>query len=50
VLDHGVIVRPIGTDTLALCPPLVITEAQIDQCVSALSTALSSFDRSDAAT
>jgi adenosylmethionine-8-amino-7-oxononanoate aminotransferase len=50
VLDHGVIVRPIGTDTLALCPPLVITEAQIDQCVSALSAVLSSVDGSEAAT
>jgi putrescine aminotransferase len=44
LLDHGVIVRPIGTDTLALCPPLVLTDAQIDQCVSAMSTVLSSLD------
>jgi adenosylmethionine-8-amino-7-oxononanoate aminotransferase len=41
LLDHGVIVRPIGADTLALCPPLVITDAQIDECVTALSTVLS---------
>jgi putrescine---pyruvate transaminase len=41
LLDHGVIVRPIGADTLALCPPLVITDAQIDECVAALSTVLS---------
>jgi adenosylmethionine-8-amino-7-oxononanoate aminotransferase len=40
LLDHGVIVRPIGTDTLALCPPLVITDAQIDECVAALATVL----------
>jgi adenosylmethionine-8-amino-7-oxononanoate aminotransferase len=44
LLDHSVIVRPIGTDTLALCPPLVVTDAQIDQCVSTMSTVLSSLD------
>ena len=36
LLAKGVIVRPIGTDTLALCPPLVITDEQVDDCVSAL--------------
>jgi putrescine---pyruvate transaminase len=45
LLDHGVIVRPIGTDTLAMCPPLVISDAQIDQCVEALSTVLSGRTR-----
>lgn len=44
LLDQGVIMRPIGTDTLALCPPLVITDQQVDHCVSALSTVLSSVD------
>ena len=40
LLDEGVIVRPIGADTLALCPPLVISEAQIERCVTALSTVI----------
>jgi putrescine---pyruvate transaminase len=43
LLDHGVIVRPIGSDTLALCPPLVISDTQIDQCVATLTTVLTSF-------
>ena len=41
LLEHEVIVRPIGDDTLALCPPLVITDDQIDHCLVALSTVLS---------
>ncbi len=41
LLDLGVIARPIG-DALALCPPLVITDAQIDECLAALQTVLSS--------
>jgi adenosylmethionine-8-amino-7-oxononanoate aminotransferase len=40
MLDLGVIPRPIGTDTLAFSPPLVITDEQIDRCVDALDTAL----------
>lgn len=40
LLDEGVIARPIGTDTLAWCPPLVITDEQIDACVAALGGAL----------
>ncbi|CAN5226107.1 aspartate aminotransferase family protein [soil metagenome] len=40
MLDHGVIARPIGTDTIAFSPPLVIEDDQIDACVDALEAAL----------
>ena len=40
VLELGVIVRPLG-DSLVMCPPLVITEAQLDRMVDALATVLS---------
>jgi len=33
LLDEGVIARPVGASTLAFCPPLVITEAQMAKCV-----------------
>ncbi|MBV9665190.1 MAG: aspartate aminotransferase family protein, partial [Actinobacteria bacterium] len=36
LLTRGVIARPIGTDVIAFCPPLVIEDADIDQCVEAL--------------
>jgi 4-aminobutyrate--pyruvate transaminase len=29
-LEHGLIVRALVNDTIAFCPPLIITEAQID--------------------
>ncbi len=41
VLDLGVVVRPIAPVTLALCPPLVISDAELDEVVQALRTALS---------
>jgi adenosylmethionine-8-amino-7-oxononanoate aminotransferase len=45
VRDHlhqlGVIVRAIGTDTLTFCPPLVISDEQIDRVVDAVATAVS---------
>ncbi|MGH7644031.1 MAG: aspartate aminotransferase family protein [Gemmatimonadales bacterium] len=40
MLEHGVIVRPIGDSTIAFCPPLVISEVQIDACAEALRAAL----------
>jgi putrescine aminotransferase len=40
VLDHGVVVRPLG-NSLAMCPPLVITDAEIDQIVDAIASSLS---------
>jgi adenosylmethionine-8-amino-7-oxononanoate aminotransferase len=33
LLDFGVIARPIGSTLLAYCPPLVITDDQMDRCV-----------------
>lgn len=37
--DHGLIVRAIG-DNIALCPPLVISESEIDEMMSRLGKAL----------
>ena len=39
LLEHGVILRAIG-DTLAFCPPMVITEDEIDALFAPLETAL----------
>ncbi|HUG85389.1 MAG TPA: aminotransferase class III-fold pyridoxal phosphate-dependent enzyme [Euzebya sp.] len=40
MLDEGVIARPIGTDTIAFSPPLVISDEQVDRCIAALDAAL----------
>jgi adenosylmethionine-8-amino-7-oxononanoate aminotransferase len=40
MLDGGVICRPIGADTLAFCPPLVIDDGQVDRIVDTLASAL----------
>ena len=40
LLARGVIARPIGTVALAFCPPLVVSEAQLDRCVEALDEAV----------
>jgi putrescine---pyruvate transaminase len=40
MLAGGVIVRPIGTSTLAFCPPLVISDEEVDRCVAVLAEAL----------
>lgn len=40
MLERGVITRAIGTDTNAFCPPLVISDAQIDMIVDSLAAAL----------
>ena len=42
MLEGGVIPRNLGTSVVAFCPPLVITDAQIDRCVEALAAALAS--------
>jgi len=39
-LDEGVIVRPLGGDVLAMSPPLVITNEQIDRMVTVLGNAI----------
>jgi putrescine aminotransferase len=40
MLDHGVIVRPIAPATLAICPPLVISDEHLDRIPEALRAAL----------
>lgn len=40
LLAHGVIARPIGSSTLAFCPPLVVTDPQMDRCVQGTAAAL----------
>lgn len=40
LLERGVIARPIGTDTIAFCPPLVIGEDDLERCVTATREAL----------
>lgn len=42
MLNLGVITRAIGADANTFCPPLVTSDAQIDQIVDTLATALSS--------
>lgn len=39
-LEHGLIVRAVAGSALAFCPPLVITEAQIDEMVAKTVAAL----------
>lgn len=40
VLELGVVVRPIAPTTIAMCPPLVISDEQLDELVGALREAL----------
>jgi len=40
MLELGVITRAVGTDTNTFCPPLVITDTQIDRIVDTLANAL----------
>jgi adenosylmethionine-8-amino-7-oxononanoate aminotransferase len=42
LLDFGVIARPIGNTVLAYCPPLVITDDQMDRCVEGTRSAIKS--------
>jgi 4-aminobutyrate--pyruvate transaminase len=39
LLGEGVIVRPLGT-AIAMCPPLVITDEQVDRIVDGLARVL----------
>ena len=39
--QQGLIVRAMGGNSIALCPPLIITEAQIDELIEKLGAALS---------
>ncbi len=38
--DNGLIVRAVAGNSIALCPPLITTEAQIDAIISKLETSL----------
>jgi putrescine---pyruvate transaminase len=40
LLDRGVIARPIGTATIAFCPPLVIEDEDVALCLDALRASL----------
>jgi putrescine---pyruvate transaminase len=42
MMNLGVITRAIGTDANTFCPPFVISDAQIDQIIDVLATALKS--------
>jgi adenosylmethionine-8-amino-7-oxononanoate aminotransferase len=39
ILQRGVIVRPIGDHSLTFCPPLICTDAHVDQIVDAVAAA-----------
>ena len=41
MMADGVIARPLGASTVAFCPPLVISDEDVDRCVEALRSALS---------
>jgi putrescine---pyruvate transaminase len=41
MIEQGVIARAIGPSTLAVCPPYVITDDQLDRVLAALGAALS---------
>lgn len=40
MMDRGVIARPLGATTIALCPPLVITPTELDHVLDALADSL----------
>ncbi len=42
LLDRGVIARAIGDNTVTFCPPLVITDEQIDRVIDSFAEALAS--------
>ena len=42
--DHGLIVRPVA-DSLAICPPMVATEAEIDSLFDRFARALDDTER-----
>ena len=44
-LQEGVIVRPLTGDVVAISPPFVITEQQIDRIVETLHTAIDAVSR-----
>ena len=44
-LQEGVIVRPLTGDVLAISPPFVITERQIDRIVETLHTSIDAVSK-----
>ena len=40
--DNSIIIRPLGGNRMALCPPLIIQEAHVDEIIDKLSRALDS--------
>jgi len=44
-LEEGVIVRPLGGDVLAMSPPFVISDEQIDRMVQVLDTAIARVEK-----
>jgi adenosylmethionine-8-amino-7-oxononanoate aminotransferase len=38
--DHGLIVRNVAGNALAMCPPLIITREQVDEIVDKLTLAI----------
>jgi adenosylmethionine-8-amino-7-oxononanoate aminotransferase len=40
MLERGVIVRAIGESTVACCPPLVMTDEEVDRVVDAYASVL----------
>lgn len=44
-MEHGVILRALANDTVALCPPLIINDSQIDAMFDSLSRALDDAQR-----
>lgn len=48
MLEFGVIARPIGAGALAFCPPLVVTDEQLERCVDGTREALAALARSGA--
>ncbi len=50
-LEHGLIVRPLADDTIAFCPPLIITETEVDEMFDRFARALddAAADLGDAA-
>jgi adenosylmethionine-8-amino-7-oxononanoate aminotransferase len=48
MLTTGVIARPIGTATVSFCPPLVISDDDVDRCVESLHAAVTELRGSGA--
>ena len=40
LVERGVIARALGASTVAFCPPLVISDADIDHCLESLGDAV----------